>query len=76
MGPDLPDRMGTAPRVSQRTNLRAVFAGFTGEQLAERLAGFDEMLAQLPADDDTMRPSVQTLRDAVEAELATREGEA
>lgn len=63
--------------VAARTteHLNAVLAGLSDEQLEERIAGFESMLAALPAGDETMRPTIETLRDVLAVELAVRERE-
>lgn len=63
--------------VAKRTtdHLTAALAMLTDAQIADRIIGFETMLAELPADDDTMRPTITTLRDVLAVELAVRERE-
>lgn len=54
-------------------HLKSVFDELDDDELAERLEGFRAMLAELPDDDDTIRPTVADLASAIEAELRERE---
>ena len=69
MRADLPIAARTTVHVAE------VLAGMSESQLYEQIAGYDTVLAQLPVDDDTMRPTVQALRDVLAVELVVREEE-
>ena len=74
--------LGPHPHVKERADLpvaarttehlNAVLAGLSDAQLEDRVAGFESMLAALPDDDETIRPTVETLRNVLVVELAVR----
>lgn len=53
-------------------HLLEVLGELSDAEVAARLVGFRDMANDLPADDDTMRPTVEALRDVLAAELADR----
>lgn len=61
------------PAHTERTqHLLDVLDEMPDSALAERLDGFRQMLGDLPADDDAMRPLVQILADTLDLELRIR----
>lgn len=78
MGPHTPRLtvVQYSPEPHDRTaHLQSVLDTLTDAELTERLAGFHAMLAQLPGDDDLIRPTVAVLAGAIECELIVRERE-
>jgi len=61
--------------VAARTveHLQAALDALRDDEMAERIAGYGQMLAELPADDDTMRPTIEALRDVLAVELRARQ---
>jgi hypothetical protein len=75
MGPHEPGKATADLPVAARTSahLETVLAELTDGQIAERVAGFESVLAGLPDNDETMRPTLTALIAALTAELGERE---
>jgi hypothetical protein len=73
MGPMEPGRADLPVAARTTDHLERALADLTDAQVSDRLAGFDAMLAELPADDDVMRPTIEALADVLAVELAVRQ---
>lgn len=74
MGPYPPLKLVADLPVAARStdHLREVLAELSDAEVAARMVGFRDVLADLPADDDTMRPTVAALHGILASELAAR----